>query len=57
MLLPLANALESVDAAMTARLSASAFREIVDLVPDAWLDADPAFVSAGKRASRRTSIT
>jgi len=43
-LLPLANVLESVDAAMTARLSASAFHDIVDLVPDAWLDADPSFV-------------
>jgi hypothetical protein len=48
-LLTLANVLESVDAAMTARLSASAFRDIVDLVPDAWLDADASFVSPEAR--------
>jgi hypothetical protein len=48
-LLPLADALESVDAAMDVRLGGSVFRDIVDLVPAEWLEADPSFVSAGER--------
>jgi hypothetical protein len=48
-LLALADALENVDAAMGACLGESVFRDIVDLVPAVWLEADPWFVSAGQR--------
>jgi len=41
-LLPLASGLAEADATMAARLTPEAIRAVVGLVPDAWLDADPA---------------
>ncbi len=55
-LLALADALESVDAAMSARLTGTVFRAIVDLVPAVWLEADPWFASCSS-AAPRTLIT
>jgi hypothetical protein len=42
-LLPWASDIASVDAAMPARLDAQTFRDIVALIPDAWLDGDPSY--------------
>ena len=41
-LLPFANRLDEADAAMTARLTPAVVADVVALIPDAWLDADPA---------------
>jgi HipA-like protein len=44
-LLRFASALDEADAAMTAVLTPSLIREVVELVPDAWLATDTAFAS------------
>jgi hypothetical protein len=48
-LLPFADALEAVDADLSARLTGPLFTRIVADIPDAWLDADPAFATPGDR--------
>jgi hypothetical protein len=48
-LLPRADTLEATDAAMTARLGAGVLRDIVELVPATWLEADPLFAAAAER--------
>ena len=48
-LLPFASALAEVDASMAGRLDLRTLREIVALVPDAWLANDPSFASADAR--------
>jgi hypothetical protein len=40
-LLPFANRLDEADAAMTACLTPAVVADVVALIPDAWLDADP----------------
>jgi len=45
-LLRFANMIEEVDAELTARLSADKVAEIIDLVPDSWLEGDPGFDGA-----------
>ena len=49
-LLPWASDIASVDAGMSARLDKQTFRDIVALIPDAWLDGDPSY---GTQAQRR----
>lgn len=44
-LLPLATRLDEVDAPLRALLTERRLREVVDLIPDAWLDAPPPFAS------------
>jgi hypothetical protein len=48
-LLPFASALAEVDDALAQRLTPATLRDIVGLVPDAWLAGDPAFGSADER--------
>jgi hypothetical protein len=48
-LLPFASAIAQVDAALAQRLTPATLRDIVDLVPDAWLAGDPAFGSVDAR--------
>jgi hypothetical protein len=38
--------IEEVDAELTARLSADKVAEVIDLVPDSWLEGDPGFDGA-----------
>ena len=45
-LLRFANMIEEVDAELTARLSADKVAEVIDLVPDSWLEGDPGFDGA-----------
>jgi hypothetical protein len=45
-LLKFASALDEADAEMTSRITPALIRDIVDLVPDAWLASDKAFASA-----------
>jgi len=45
-LLPLAAALEQVDAELSSRLNADIIADIVALIPDAWLDRDAPFAGA-----------
>jgi hypothetical protein len=47
-LLKFAGALAEADAAMTARITPARIRDIVALVPDAWLATDKAFASPGR---------
>jgi hypothetical protein len=47
-LLKFASALAEADAAMTARITPALIREIVALVPDAWLATDKAFASSAR---------
>jgi hypothetical protein len=42
-LLPWARAIEAADAALSARLTPAVVAEIVALIPDDWLEADPLF--------------
>jgi hypothetical protein len=49
-LLPLASRIAEVDAEMTAVLDSPLLEEIVELIPDAWLEDEPTF--AGKAAHR-----
>jgi hypothetical protein len=51
-LLPYAHALQDVDGQMTARLTPDMLKNIVDLIPDAWLVEDPLF---SDRAQHRTA--
>jgi hypothetical protein len=44
-LLPFASALEETDATLRARLTTEFIRQVVDLIPDRWLDGDPHFAS------------
>ena len=44
-LLPFASALEQADATLRVRLTADVIRQVVDLVPDHWLDGEPPFAS------------
>jgi hypothetical protein len=44
-LLKFASALAEADAAMTARITPALIREIVELVPEAWLASDLAFAT------------
>jgi len=48
-LLPFAGALAQVDIALARRLPPATLRDIVGLVPDAWLAGDPAFRSVDER--------
>lgn len=48
-LLPCASALASIDASMAGRLDERTLREILALVPDAWLANDRSFASADTR--------
>ena len=48
-LLPWASEIARVDAEMTARLNEETFREIVALIPDAWLTGDPAYEAPARR--------
>jgi hypothetical protein len=48
-LLPFASALADVDASMAGRLDERTLREVLALVPDAWLANDRAFASADAR--------
>jgi hypothetical protein len=49
-LLPFASGLEAADAFMTAQLTEARIAEVVALIPDAWIDDDPAF--ADREANR-----
>ena len=51
-LLSTASRIEAVDAELAARMGADVLRDIVGLVPDAWL-ADPSFESAAQAGSPR----
>ena len=53
-LLPFANRLHEVDAAMAAALTPERIAEIVALIPDSWLLPDPFF--SGPDAQRRASV-
>jgi hypothetical protein len=44
-LLPFASALEEADATLRARLTTEFIRQVVDLIPDHWLDGKPRFAS------------
>jgi hypothetical protein len=44
-LLPFASMLEEMDEALAARLAPSTIKEIVGLIPDAWLETGPRFMS------------
>jgi len=48
-LLPWASEIASVDAAMSARLNENMFRDIVALIPDAWLRGDPSYATPAER--------
>jgi len=48
-LLPRASEIASVDAAMPARLDENTFRDIVGLIPDAWLAGDPSYATPAER--------
>jgi hypothetical protein len=52
-LLPLADALEAVDAALAARLTPALIQELVALVPDSWLSDDGSPADAGREAYAR----
>ena len=47
-LLPLAGALREADAAARARLTPALIRDIVELIPDAWLNGESTFTSAAE---------
>ncbi len=53
-LLPLASRLDDADLAMTALLTPAVVAEIVELIPDAWLDGDPQVAS---KVSQRDAYT
>jgi hypothetical protein len=44
-LLPFAGSIAEVDAGLAPQVTDTLLRELVDAVPDAWLDGDPAFAS------------
>jgi hypothetical protein len=48
-LLPWATEIASVDAAMPARLNENVFRDVVALIPDAWLANDPSYGTPARR--------
>jgi hypothetical protein len=52
-LLPLADALEEVDAELAARLTPASIQELVALVPDSWLSDDGSSADAGREAYAR----
>jgi hypothetical protein len=52
-LLPLADALEEVDAALPARLTPAVIQELVALVPDSWLPDGAGWAAAGREAYAR----
>lgn len=51
-LLPVADALDEADAAMTAAIRPEALPAIVDAIPDSWLLADPQFADAAAHRAR-----